>query len=53
MFKPKRVVHCTLYYELCMTNLKKKYISVFDNTMGMSHLTIIGLAVHRALAVFI
>jgi len=36
-----------------MPNFKKKYIPVFDNTKGLSHLKITGLAVHIALVVLI
>ena len=50
--KQKHVDHFTLYYELCMPNVKKKYISVFDNTTGLSHLKITVIAVHIALVVF-
>jgi hypothetical protein len=42
-----------VYYKLCMTNLKNKYKPVFSNTMEMSDLIIIGLAVQSALVVFI
>jgi hypothetical protein len=53
LFKPKHVAYFTLYYELCMTNLKKKYISIFDKTKGMSHLKMTGVALNSALVVFI
>ena len=36
-----------------MTNLKKKYISIFDKTKGMSHLKMTGVALNSALVVFI